>query len=178
MQQTGQARFHLMQHQELLLATAEVSAAFAGFSGVMGVFRKHTNQQKVQFQRHRLLQMIVTSLSALAMSITPFLIAAFRFPEPLVWRISSVIYAIFATLLTACGIYQGYSFVRAGLVSVRTTQVIAMVTTIMVGISILNGLGVFSLRVSAIYLLTLFWTLGLSGFFFMTLVASCQSPQD
>lgn len=178
MQQTAQAQFHVMQHQELLLATAEVSAAFAGFSGVMGVFRKHTNKLKAQFQRHRLLQMIITSLSALAMSISPFLIAAFRFPEPLVWRISSIIYVVFATLLTAFGIYQGYPFVRAGLVSVHTTQIIALVTTITVGISILNGLGVFSLRASAIYLLALFWTLGLSGFFFMTLVASCQPPQD
>lgn len=167
-----------MQHQELLLATAEVSATFAGFSGVIGVFRKHNSKLEAQLMRHRLLQMIVTSLSALTMSVSPFLIAAFRLPEPLVWRSSSVIYVFAATLLTAFGLYRSRPFVQAGLASVRTNYVIALVTIVTVGISLLNGLGVFSFRASAIYLVTLFWTLGLSGFFFTTLVASFYPSQD
>lgn len=112
-----------MQHQDLLLTTAEVSAAFAGFSGIVGVFR-------------------------------------------------------FAAFLTIRGITRDHTFTQVGLASVRTTHVIAWVTTIMVGLSILNGLGVFSSRASAVYLVALFWTLGLSGFFFTRLVASSQAPSQ
>ena len=145
-----------MQHQELLLTIAEVSATFVGFSGIVGVFRERTGKLEVKYQRHLLFQMIVTGLSALAMSVNPFLVAAFGFSEPLVWRISSGIYVFFGTLLTILGIYQSCPFIRAGLDSVRTTRVIALVTTVVVGISILNGLGAFSWRASAIYLVALF----------------------
>lgn len=163
-----------MQYQELLLTTSEVSATFAGFSGIIGVFGKQTDKLEAQLQRHRLLQMIITSLSALAMSVIPFLIAAFRFPESWVWRISSLVYVVAATLLTTLGTYRSRSFVQAGLVSVRTTQVIGCVTTVTVGISLLNGVGVFPFRAAAIYLVDLFWILGLSGFFFIMLVAAFQ----
>ena len=167
-----------MQHQELLLAIAEVSATFVGFSGVVGVFGERTGKLEVRYQRYQLFQMIVTGLAALAMSVTPFLVAAFGFPEPLVWRISSGIYVFFGTLLTIRSIYQGCPFIRAGLDSVLITKVIALVTTVVVGISILNGLGAFSSRSSAIYLVALFWTLGLSGFFFTRMVTFLLSPSQ
>ncbi|MDJ0619930.1 MAG: hypothetical protein QNJ63_24845 [Calothrix sp. MO_192.B10] len=167
-----------IQHQELLLAIAEVSATFVGFSGVVGVFRERNGKLEVRYQRHLLFQMITTGLSALALSVTPFLIAAFGFPEPLVWRISSGIYVFFSTLLTIRGIYQDCPFLWAGLDSVRTAKVLALVTTFVVGISILNGLGAFSQRASAIYLVSLFWTLGLSGFFFTRMVTFLQPPSQ
>ncbi|MDJ0736128.1 MAG: hypothetical protein QNJ47_19035 [Nostocaceae cyanobacterium] len=150
---------------------AEVSATFVGFSGVVGVFRERTGKLEVRYQRHLLFQMITTSLSALAMSVNPFLVTAFGFPEPLVWRISSGIYVFFSILLTIRGIYQNCPFIWVGLASVRTSKVIALVTTFVVGISILNGLGAFSKQASAIYLVALFWTLGLSGFFFTRMVS-------
>ena len=165
-----------MQHQELLLTIAEVSATFVGFSGVVGVFGERTGKLEVRYQHHLLCQMITTGLSTLAMSVTPFLVAAFGFPGPMVWRISSGIYVFFGTLRTILGIYQGYPYVRAGLASVLITKVIAQVTTVVVGISILNGLGAFSSRASAIYLVALFWTLGLSGFFFTRMVTFFLPP--
>ena len=167
-----------MQHQELLLAIAEVSATFVGFSGVVGVFRERTTKLEVRYQRHLLFQMITTGLAALAMSVNPFLVAAFGFPEPLVWRISSGIYVFFGTLLTILGIYQSSPFIRVGLTSVRINRVIALVTTFIVGISILNGLGAFSSRASAIYLVAIFWTLGLSGFFFTRMVTFLLPPSQ
>ncbi len=167
-----------MQHQELLLAIAEVSATFVGFSGIVGVFRERTGKLEVGYQRYQLFQMIVTGLSALAMSVTPFLVAAFGFPEPLVWRISSGIYVFFGTLLTILAIYQSCPFLRAGLDSVLSTRVIALVATFIMGISILNALGAFSSRASAIYLVALFWTLGLSGFFFTRMVVFLLPPSQ
>ena len=167
-----------MQHQELLLTIAEVSATFVGFSGIVGIFRERTGKLEVKYQRHLLFQMIVTGLSALAMSVNPFLVAAFGFPKPLVWRISSGIYVFFGTLLTILGIYQSCPFIRAGLDSVLITKVIALVTTFVVGISIMNVLGAFSWRASAIYLVALFWTLGLSGFFFTRIVTFLLPPSQ
>ncbi len=168
-----------MQHQELLLTIAEVSATFVGFSGIVGVVRERTGKLEVRYQRHQLFQMISTGLSALAISVTPFLVAAFGFPEPMVWRISSGIYVFFGTLLSILAIYQSCPYVRAGLASVRITRVIALVTTFVVVISIMNVLGAFSSRASAIYLLALFWTLGLSGFFFTKMAAFLlASSQD
>ena len=167
-----------MQHQEFLLTIAEVSATFVGFSGVVGVFRECTGKLEVQYQRHLLFQMITTGLSALAISLTPFLVAAFGFPEPKVWRISSGIYVLFSTLLTILGTYQGCPFIWTGLASVRTAKVIALVATFVVGISILNCLGTFSGRASAIYLVALFWTLGLSGFFFTRMVTFLLPPSQ
>ena len=165
-----------MQHQELLLTIAEVSATFVGFSGVVGVFGEHTGKLEVRYQRYQLFQMIVTGLSALAMSVNPFLVAAFGFPEPLVWRISSGISVFFGTLLTILAIYQSCPFIQAGLDSVLITKVIALVTTVVVGISIMNVLGAFSSRASAIYLVAIFWTLGLSGFFFTRMVTFLLAP--
>ncbi len=167
-----------MQHQELLLTIAEVSATFVGFSGIVGVFRGRSGKLEVRYQRYQLFQMITTGLSALALSVSPFLLAAFGFSEPLVWRISSGIYVFFGTLLTFLGIYQSRPFIRAGLDSVRTTRVIALVATFVVGISIMNVLGAFSWRASALYLVALFWTLGLSGFFFTRMVTFLLAPSQ
>ena len=167
-----------MQHQELLLTIAEVSATFVGFSGIVGIFREHTGKLEVRYQRHLLFQMITTGLAALTMSVNPFLVAAFGFTELWVWRIASGIYVFCGTLLTILGIYQSRPFIRASLVSVRINRVIALVTTIVVGISIMNVLGAFSSRASAIYLVALFWTLGLSGFFFTRMVTFLLPPSQ
>ena len=58
------------------------------------------------------------------------------------------------------------TFLLFRLASVRTAQVVSLGTTTAIGISLLNRLAVFPLRAAAIYLIALFWILGLPDVFF------------
>ena len=80
-----------MQAAEALSALAEVSVAFAGFSGIVTAFRRHTPGEWSQLDRFRLRFMVEFSLATLALSLFPFFLSEFGLAEAEVWSLSSLL---------------------------------------------------------------------------------------
>ena len=79
-----------VQAAEALASLAEVSVAFAGFSGIVTAFRRHNPGEWSHLDRFRLRFMVEFSLATLALSLFPFFVSEFGLPESEVWRLSSL----------------------------------------------------------------------------------------
>jgi hypothetical protein len=78
-----------LPHQDFLLTTAEVAAAFVGFSLVVSVFKPSTASDAVRMGSLR--DVAEIGLSAIAGSFAPYLLHAFDVPPASVWRLSSLL---------------------------------------------------------------------------------------
>ena len=79
-----------MQQSELLSTLAEVSIAFAGFTGVVGMLGFGSSNRRIRDQLFQVGAMIGFSLIAALFSLVPLLLSALGFSEPAVWRSSSL----------------------------------------------------------------------------------------
>lgn len=77
---------------DYLETIAEISVAFAGFAGIVGVFGRSTLAPETQVWRVR--TMILTSLLTLLAALLPILIGQFRAADALVWRVSALALAL------------------------------------------------------------------------------------
>jgi hypothetical protein len=80
-----------MKAAEALAALAEVSVAFAGFSGIVTAFRRRDPGAWSRLDRFRFRFMIEFSLATLALSLLPFFLSELGFAEPRVWSLSSLV---------------------------------------------------------------------------------------
>lgn len=76
-----------MQGAEILQTIAEVSVAFAGFTGVVVAFGRRPQQGSSAIDAHAFKAMLASSLQALLFSVLPFLLAASGLVEPVLWRL-------------------------------------------------------------------------------------------
>mgnify|MGYP003411337866 FL=1 len=76
---------------EALAALAEVSVAFAGFSGIVTAFRRHNPGQWSPLDRFRFRFMVEFSLATLALSLVPFFFSGLGLTESRVWSLSSLL---------------------------------------------------------------------------------------
>jgi hypothetical protein len=81
-----------LPHQEFLFTTAEVAAAFVGFSLVVSVFRSESATDAVRSGSLR--DVAEIGLSAIAASFMPYVLHQFELSLESVWRLSSLLLAI------------------------------------------------------------------------------------
>ena len=74
---------------EVLLTTAEVAVAFAGFTGLIGLFITRNRGVLVEGEVLRFRTILDYSLGALLTALFPFLPAALQLSEASIWRLSS-----------------------------------------------------------------------------------------
>jgi len=158
-----------LQHSDLLLTTAEISIAFAGFASLVTLLGRRSAEQRLLLDVARLRGMIISSLLGLAFSLFPFLPHALGAAPEAVWRISSGVYFL------AGG---GFVWVQMRyLKQVGWTQTGSLYVNLPLGVLTLGLLGFNSLldfgRFSAgIYVFGLFSCVFISGFlFFLTFLA-------
>ena len=85
-----------MEGAEQLLTIAEIGAAFAGFTGVIGVLGRTPGAVVPAATRARFWLMIEFSIATIFFALIPFAIFNFTAPsEVLVWSISSAVMAVF-----------------------------------------------------------------------------------
>ncbi len=84
-----------MEGSDVLLAVAEVSIAFAGFTSIVGVLGHRVGEGWGAEYRLRLWLMIESSLATLFFSLLPFIPFHFAFDETVVWASASSSMAIF-----------------------------------------------------------------------------------
>lgn len=141
-----------MQAAEALSALAEVSVAFAGFSGIVTAFRRHNPGQWNRLDRFRFRFMVEFSLATLALSLIPFFLAEFGLPESEIWSRSSLVLgggALFFLIRSALLLYP---LVVAGEPVSRSLAVVSVAMGIVITVSAFaNAAGFFS-RSSGVYL--------------------------
>jgi hypothetical protein len=141
-----------MQAAEALSALAEVSVAFAGFSGIVTAFRRHDRGEWSRLDRFRFRFMVEFSLATLALSLFPFFVAELGFDEPAIWSLSSLLLAAGALFYLVRSALRLRPVVAAGEpVSGTLALVSVFVGVAITGSAAANAAGLFS-RPSGVYL--------------------------
>lgn len=83
-----------MKAAEALSVLAEVSVAFAGFSGIVTAFRRRNPGAWSALDRFRFRFMVEFSLATLFLSMAPFFAAELGVPEPGLWTGCSLLLAV------------------------------------------------------------------------------------
>jgi len=85
-----------MDVPQALQTIAEISIAFAGFSGLVVALRRNTGPL-TEVQKYRLRVLLTLAFGAMFLSLLPELLAEFRLVPPLLWVWASVLAAIFSS---------------------------------------------------------------------------------
>jgi hypothetical protein len=164
-----------LEHSDLLLTTAEVSIAFAGFASLVTLLGRRGAGQNLLLDVARLRGMILISLLALAFSLFPFLPYALGAPPQLVWRISSGVF-----FLAAGGILwmQLRHLKQAGQSRAGSLYVNIPLGLLALGLLAVNSVVGLGKASPGIYVFCLFSALFVSGFLFSLAFLSFLSGRD
>ena len=141
-----------MQSAQALSTLAEVSVAFAGFSGIVTVFRRRNPGEWSRLDRFRFRFMVEFSLATLALSLLPFFLSELGLPDSGVWGCSSVVLGGGAAYYLVRSLVRLRALVRGG--EPVSRRVAAVSVTVGIGITVsafLNATGWFS-QASGVYL--------------------------
>ena len=161
-----------MDAQGLLLTTAELAVAFAGFSSLVGVFSRRRDGKIGRDVVNPLRVMLDYSLIALFSSLGPFLPMIAGATDRVVWQFSSALWV--SGIVVYAFLNQGWlreiyvaTYIRRG--ARRAVQFLDWVSVVaMLG----NALGVFWTPSLLVYFAVLLWFLGGAAIGFVQVVAS------
>lgn len=85
----------MVEGESLLQTIAEISVAFAGFTGVVGAFGRSSGSAWSAGDRLRFNVMLGNSLAALLFALLPLIVYHLGSRDEAVWRISSLAFAIY-----------------------------------------------------------------------------------
>jgi len=141
-----------MKAAQALAALAEVSVAFAGFSGIVTVFRRRNPGEWSRLDRFRFRFMVEFSLATLALSLLPFFLSELGLPESRVWGLSSVVLGGGAFLYLVRSVVRLHTFLSTGEPVNRRLAAVSVAVGIGITVSaLLNATGLFS-QASGVYL--------------------------
>jgi hypothetical protein len=162
----------MLQHHDLLMTIAQVSATFAGFSGIIGVFRRGSSLSEVEIGVLQVGAVVEIGVLVTGFALLPFVSDGFGAPEALTWRVCSAIAGV---------VFLG-SFVRAmrrvrastGEGAIANDPLLVGVALTVVGASQaglwLNAFGITSGTAATLYVVALLLTLAHAGFMFVRLL--------
>ena len=160
-----------MDHRDILLTLAEISVAFAGFSGVVAVFGRRDPGTWSFADRVRFFMLVHASLSSLLLCIVPFGLLALNVAEASVWRSLSA-------LIVLNIIVVGFLFIRRFLAASSSERaeftliVFPVFFAILAAVLVLN---IYNVAVGATFgrfLVTLIFLLAYSSFLFARMLVS------
>ena len=160
----------MVSDSSLLLTTAQIGMALAGFAGLVTVLGRPVARQERLLNEIRFRSMVELSLALVAFSLLPFVPARYGMAEETLWRLCSAIYAVGAVIFVAHGV--GRNRQRMGRI-----RVAGHVTTLLIGIGCtltlflgLNATGLFAGQEPAGYFAALFVHFLAAAFFFLRLL--------
>ena len=168
-----------MQHSDLLMTMAEVSVAFAGFTGVVGVFGIQISKTSHERQIFLIGAMIGFSLITALFSFAPLILSTLGIPDVLVWRIASGLLAVAVIAWTAFGSFEARRLEKLGEqpLPLLSNPVQGVIMLVLLGSLFANAVGLFATRTSGVYVMGTFTPLVYAGVYFMSLVFSLRSAQ-
>ncbi len=162
-----------MGHEDWLQVTAEVSIAFAGFSGLAAGLRDRSGR-RTKINQSRLLTIVETSLSALLFCLVPVVLHGFGMSEGSAYRLSAFLFLCgfvptcwrgFRRYLEAAGESVVDGDGRLGLYSIA-----GALTSLVAGV--LCAVGIPGHALSTLYLLALAGTLVIGAINFAGFVST------
>ena len=161
----------MLQHHDLLMTLAQVSATFAGFSGVIGVFRRSPLLSELEIGALQVRAVVELALLATSFALLPFVPDGFALPERVTWRLCSAVAGVALVagaagamrrlrLSTGRGPMADPLLAGVALTTVGTAQAVLW----------LNVFGVTSGAAATFYVVALLLTLGHAGFMFVRLL--------
>ena len=85
-----------MQQADLMLTSAQIGMALAGFAGLVTLLRRPGPRADAALNEIRFRSMIELSLALAAFSLLPFVPAELRLPDATSWRLASAAYSVAA----------------------------------------------------------------------------------
>ncbi len=169
-----------MNDGDILLTTAEVATAFAGFAGVATVFAQRRSIDDPRINQFRLRSIIENGLLTVAFSFLPFLPERFGASEAAAWRISSAVFAPCFAAIWVPAALRIVRFTREGIMRRSPAFTVAVLGAAVVGTlaPTVNAFGLAPQWASGLYLVGLFSPLLLSGLVFVRLFLSFQPSVD
>jgi hypothetical protein len=141
-----------MDATEVLSVLAEVSVAFAGFSGIVTAFRRRDPGAWSRVDRFRFRFMVEFSLATLSLSLVPLVLGELGMDEARVWSVSSLVLGVGALLYLLRSALRLRRIVAAGEAVSRSLAVVSIAIGIAIAASALaNAAGVFA-RPPGVYL--------------------------
>jgi hypothetical protein len=159
-----------MVGEDVLLTTAEVGVAFAGFASVVTVFQRREAEDWATPDVVRFRLMITASLSVVVFALLPFAFQFFGAGEEAVWAASSSALGLYAASLLATIAPRSLRLARAGALSRGVAWAFAAGAVATVVLQVLNAAGLGLHREVGPYFLGLLYLLALSGVSFARLL--------
>ncbi len=160
-----------MDHRDILLTLAEISVAFAGFSGVVAVFGRRDPGTWSFADRVRFFMLVHASLSSLLLCIVPFGLLALNVAEASVWRSLSALFVLY-------NIVVGFLFIRRFLAASSSERaeftliVFPVFFAILAAVLVLNIYNVVASGSFGPFLAGLIFLLAYSSFLFARMLIS------
>ena len=166
-----------MEAADFLLTVAEISVAFAGFSGIVAVIGRRAAGEWRTGDVLRFWQMMEVSLLALIFSLVPFGFHYLDLPPSTVWAASSGMLAAasgiqalrsVARTMRALGSDESLSFLFSAF--------FFLIGLVVIAVLILNALGIIFEQAAGPYLIGIFWQLSLACVLFWRLLRFSDLP--
>ena len=154
-----------MSEESILIVIAEIAAALAGFSGIAATFGRRQERPWSQTERARLANLLNHSGIALFAALVPLVFAQIEGFTPILWRISSVLWAAFALVGIAIPLRR---IVSQGSAAATRTVIISL--TGFVSLLVFQLCNAIFWQLSWPYLLALVGNLAFAFVMFMGLV--------
>jgi hypothetical protein len=163
---------------QALSALAEVSVAFAGFSGIVTAFRRRDPGVWSKLDRFRFRFMVEFSLATLALSLFPFFVSELGLSESMVWSLSSLLLGGGAFFYVIRSVARLHPLVVAGEPVSRRLTLVSVAVGIGITVSaFLNAAGFFS-QPSGVYLTGVGGCLFVSSAMFSRLLLASSPNSD
>ena len=159
-----------MQRADLLLTTAQIGMALAGFAGLVTLLSRPTPRADGRLNEIRFRNMVELSLMLAAFGLLPFVPAEFGLAESTSWRISSAGYAIASVAFLIHTVQRNRRFMGRVLIVGKVSFALVAACAGQALFLGLNALGVFRGLESGVYFGGLFLHFLGASFFFIRLL--------
>lgn len=159
-----------MERSDLLLTTAQLGMALAGFAGLVTLLGRPHPRADQRLSEIRFRSMMELSLTLAAFGLLPFVPAELGLAERLAWRLASAAYALACTLFLLHSLRRNRRAMGRVLVAGGVTATLFGVGAGLALVLALAALGACAGRESAVYCAALFVQFLAASFFFIRLL--------
>ncbi|HXK24250.1 MAG TPA: hypothetical protein VMS55_16390 [Myxococcota bacterium] len=159
-----------MEQADLMLTSAQIGMALAGFAGLVTLLRRPGPRADAGLNEIRFRSMIELSLALAAFSLLPFVPVKLRLPDAASWRLASAAYSLAALAFFGHSLRRNRRIMGRVLIAGGVT---AALLVLCLGMSItlsLDAFGAFPGIESGVYFAALFFHFLATAFFFIRLL--------
>jgi len=162
----------MLQHHDLLMTMSQVAATFAGFSGIIGVFRRGVSLADSEVGALQVRGVAEMGVTVTGLALLPFMPDGFGIDEELSWRLCSGVFSAalingFVMAMRRVRVATGQAAATEDPVLLRVTRIVFTVVHVVLWT---NVLGVAPDTAGTRYVLALLLTQGVACFMFVRLL--------